>query len=51
MIVVSDTTPLRYLIEIDKAHILEAIFGKIIIPEKVVEELQGLRTPQKVKPG
>jgi predicted nucleic acid-binding protein len=49
MIVVSDTSPLRYIIEIDKAHILETIFGKIIIPEKVAEELQGSKTPQQVR--
>jgi len=49
MIVVSDTTPLRYLIEIEQARILEALFGKIIIPEKVAEELQRSKTPQKVK--
>jgi predicted nucleic acid-binding protein len=49
MIVVSDTTPLRYIIEIDKSHILETIFSKIIIPEKVAEELQGPKTPQKVR--
>jgi predicted nucleic acid-binding protein len=49
MIVVSDTTPLRYLIEIEKSHILETLFGQILIPEKVVEELQHPKTPQKVK--
>lgn len=49
MIVVSDTTPLRYLIEIEQVQILEALFGKIIIPEKVAEELQRPKTPQKVK--
>lgn len=49
MIIVSDTTPLRYLIEIEKVHILENLFGKVIIPEKVAEELQRPKTPQKVK--
>lgn len=49
MIIVSDTTPLRYLVEIEKAHILESLFGKIIIPQKVFSELQGRRTPQKIK--
>ncbi|MCI0659571.1 MAG: DUF3368 domain-containing protein [Acidobacteria bacterium] len=49
MTTVSDTTPLRYLIEIDKAHILETIFGQVFIPEKVAEELQRPKTPQKVK--
>jgi predicted nucleic acid-binding protein len=49
MIIVSDTTPIRYLGEIEKVGILEELFGKIIIPEKVAEELQRPKTPQKVK--
>ncbi len=49
MITVSNTTPLRYLIEIEKVNILETLFGRIFIPEKVVEELQRPKTPQKVK--
>lgn len=49
MITVSDTTPLRYLIEIGKAHVLEELFGRVIVPQKVFSELQGRRTPQKVK--
>lgn len=48
MIIVSDTTPLRYLIEIEQAHILEKLYGKIIIPQKVFNELQGVSTPPKV---
>lgn len=48
-IIISDTTPLRYLIEIEAAHILETLFGTVIIPEKVAAELQRQRTPQKVK--
>jgi predicted nucleic acid-binding protein len=49
MIIVSDTTPLRYLIEIEQAHILEKLYGKITIPQKVFSELQGENTPPKVK--
>jgi predicted nucleic acid-binding protein len=48
MIIVSDTTPLRYLIEIEETHILHALYGKIIIPQKVFDELQGQKTPLKV---
>ncbi len=43
-----DTTPLRYLIEIEEAPILTAQYGKIIIPERVFAELQGQHTPPKV---
>ena len=49
MIIVSDTTPLRYLIEIDEIYVLEKLFGEVIIPEKVAEELQRPKTPQQVK--
>ncbi len=49
MIVISDTTPLRYLIETDLVHILEALFGKVIIPQAVLDELQHPKTPLKVK--
>lgn len=49
MIVISDTTPLRYLIEIEEVHILENLFGLVIIPETVCGELQSESTPQMVK--
>jgi predicted nucleic acid-binding protein len=49
MIVVSDTTPLRYLIELETVHLLESLFGQVIIPQAVATELQGANTPQKVK--
>jgi predicted nucleic acid-binding protein len=49
MIVISDTTPLRYLVEIREVHILEKLFGRVIIPEGVSEELQRPKTPQRVK--
>lgn len=48
MIIISDTTPLRYLIEIEESHVLETLFGKIVIPQKVFDELQGTNTPPKV---
>ncbi len=34
MIIVSDTTPLRYLIEIDEIYVLEKLFGEVIVPER-----------------
>lgn len=49
MIVVSDTTPLRYLIELEAVYLLESLFGQIVIPQEVANELQGVNTPQKVK--
>ena len=49
MIIVSDTTPFRYLIEVDAIDILATLFGQIIIPQAVAGELQHPKTPQKIK--
>lgn len=48
MLIVSDTTPLHYLVILERAELLEKLFGEIIIPEAVFVELQHERTPQKV---
>jgi hypothetical protein len=45
-LVVSDASPIRYLVAIDAVHILPDLFSKVDIPEHVVTaELQGRRTP------
>lgn len=49
MIVVSDTTPLRYLIEIEAIEILPGLFGQVAIPVAVSEELQHPKSPPKIK--
>lgn len=49
MIVVSDATPLRYLIEIQETELLKELFEKVLIPAGVSEELQHQRTPQQIK--
>lgn len=41
MIVVSDTTPLISLLKIDRIDLLEKLFGKVLIPEKVFDELSA----------
>lgn len=48
MIIISDTTPLRYLIEIGEIESLTGLFGQVIIPERVFIELQGAKTPPQV---
>jgi predicted nucleic acid-binding protein len=45
MIVISNTTPLRYLIAIRQEHLLAEFFTKIHIPAAVFEELTNPRTP------
>ena len=49
MLVVSDTSPLNYLILIKCQEVLPAIFGKILIPSQVIEELQRLKAPIAVR--
>lgn len=49
MIVVSDTTPLNYLILIEQAETLPLLYGRIIIPQAVFAELQHERAPVAVK--
>ena len=49
MIVVADTTPLHYLILIDEANLLPALFGHVLLPQAAYEELQHPRTPTKVR--
>ncbi len=49
MIVVSDTSPLNYLILIDYQDVLPTLFGQIIIPQAVINELQHTKTPNKIK--
>ena len=45
MIVVTDTTPLRYLVFIELVHILPRLFGTVYAPPEVVAELQRSRNP------
>lgn len=49
MIVLSDTSPLNYLILIGHVEILPAIFGSLIIPEAVADELRHPRAPLAVQ--
>lgn len=49
MIVISDTSPLNYLILIECVHVLPALYGSVVIPEGVFEELQRPNTPEAVR--
>jgi predicted nucleic acid-binding protein len=49
MIVVSDTTPLNYLILVDSIHVLPAIFGRVYAPTAVLAELLHSRSPEAVR--
>ena len=49
MTVVSNTTPLNYLILIGQADILSKLYELIVIPEAVFNELTAQSTPQLVQ--
>ncbi len=49
MIVVSDTTPLNYLILIEWAHVLPALFGRVYAPPAVIRECSHPRSPERVR--
>jgi predicted nucleic acid-binding protein len=49
MIVISDTSPINYLVLIGKQDILPMLFGQVIIPKAVLRELQTSATPPQVR--
>ncbi len=49
MIVVSDTTPIHYLILIEEEPVLPATFGEIVVPDAVVEEMVHRNAPSRVR--
>jgi predicted nucleic acid-binding protein len=40
MIVVSDTTPVNYLILLDQIHLLHELYDRIVAPQAVYDETQ-----------
>ncbi len=49
MIVVSDTSPLNYLVLIRQEHVLPTLFGRVIAPPAVITELCRLKAPTEVR--
>jgi predicted nucleic acid-binding protein len=49
MIVVADSGPIRYLVLIGTIHVLQPLFGGVLIPEAVRSELTRRRTPEAVR--
>lgn len=45
MLVISNNSPIRYLVLLDCIHLLPALFSRITIPTEVQAELQRPRTP------
>lgn len=48
MIVVSDTSPINYLVLIGHVQVLHSLFDQVFIPDAVYRELQNPGTPPKV---
>lgn len=51
MIIVSDTSPLNYLVLIGEIAILQKLAGQVIIPQAVYHELQDRIPRSKLKTG
>ena len=49
MIVVSDTTPIHYLILIDEESILSELFKRIVIPDAVIREMSHPNAPEQIR--
>ena len=49
MIVVSDTSPLNYLVLIQMDHLLPALFGHVLIPGAVDAELRSDKAPEQLR--
>ncbi len=47
--VVSNTSPLNYLILIEEVDVLPRLYRRVIIPQSVCEELQAAETPEPVR--
>ena len=47
--IVSDTTPLNYLILIEAVEILPRLYGRVLIPAEVEDELSHARAPEIVR--
>jgi predicted nucleic acid-binding protein len=49
MIIVSDTSPINYLVLIREIELLPKLFGEVVIPQAVLDELKQEGTPEAVK--
>jgi len=49
MIVVADTSPLNYLIRLGYANLLNEIYGRVLVPNAVLIEMQHAEAPGEVR--
>lgn len=48
-VIISNTTPINYLVLIDQIDVLHDLYGRVLISQAVLGELQADGTPSKVK--
>jgi predicted nucleic acid-binding protein len=48
-LIVADTSPVFYLLSIDSIHLLPSLFGKVLLPEAVRNELRHPGAPEPVR--
>jgi predicted nucleic acid-binding protein len=46
---VTDTSPLHYLVMIEHVDLLPALYGQVLVPRAVVEELQHPSAPERIR--
>lgn len=49
MIIVADTSPLNYLVLVGQVEILSKIYGEVLIPQAVLDELRDSEAPAEVR--
>jgi predicted nucleic acid-binding protein len=49
MIVIADTSPINYLVQIDEIEVLPKLYDSILIPPSVRSELEHPRAPDAVR--
>ena len=49
MIVVADTSPLNYLIRLNRVELLAILYGRVAVPKAVATELLHAAAPQEVR--
>jgi predicted nucleic acid-binding protein len=49
MIVIADTSPFNYLVQIGEIDVLECLFARVLIPRAVYEELSQPHAPARVR--
>jgi len=49
MIVVADTSPLNYLVQIDEIELLPALYARVLVPESAMLELMHVKASPKVQ--